>query len=350
MPIFASHIIDKMILVTGGTGLVGSYLLFDLLKQGKKVRALRRANSKLDIVERTFRNEPGLLNRIEWTEGDVNDLYSLSESLVDVTEVYHAAGLVSFKPGEFVKLIKVNTEGTANLVNLALESGVKRFCYFSSVAALGRIESGTTLNEDSLWKTSKKNSNYAISKYGGEREVWRGIEEGLHAVILNPSIILGAGDWDSGSSRLISQVWKGLLFYTEGITGFVDVRDVSHVAISLMEKEIFGQRFILNSENWSYHQVFDQIAECLGRKKPSILASHIITELAWRVESVRSIFTHDRTMITRETVRNSHDQWFYSNEKIKKELGMEFIPVKQSISDLCRIFLEEFGRNQKVIS
>lgn len=337
-----------MILVTGGTGLVGSQILFDLASSGKKVRALRRKESKMNVVDRLFFTNPQYVQNIEWFEGDVNDSFSIQDAMDDVDTVYHSAGFISFHPSDRNKMLKVNVEGTANMVNMALKTGVKRFCYVSSVAALGRISGEKFIDENSWWKTSPKNSNYAISKYGGEREVWRGMEEGLSAFIISPSIIIGPGDWKSGSTQLFSLVWKGLPFYTTGVTGFVDVRDVSKAAIMLMEKGVSDKRFIVNSENVSYRYVVDHIAENFGRSKPWIKLTSAIIEIGWRIESIRSWFTSKKPMITKETGRNGMMEWYYSNEKIKKEIGIEFISIEKSVKDVCDCFLKEQNNSGKI--
>lgn len=316
-------------------------MIFDLIISGKRVRALKRQSSKLNVIQRVFRDQPDLLDKIEWVEGDVTDLYSILEALTDVTEVYHSAAIISFNPAEYSEMMQVNARGTANMVNLSLEKGVQKFCLISSVSALGRVEQGIVINEDAVWKTSKSNSNYAISKYSAEREVWRGAEEGLNVVVVNPSIILGPGDMNSGSSKLFKQVKSGLKFYTDGITGFVDVRDVSRICISLMEKNIFGKRFVLNSENITYKEVLSYISEGFQKQAPSILAKPWMSEMVWRLEAFRSFFTGSNPLITKETSRNSRKKWNYSNDRIKKTLGLEFIPVKKSVLDTCKIYLKE---------
>ncbi|MBK9523606.1 MAG: NAD-dependent epimerase/dehydratase family protein [Bacteroidetes bacterium] len=330
-----------MVLVTGGTGLVGSHLMLELSLKGKKIRALLRAGSNVIHAERVFKSYPELWKKIEWVEGDVTDVYSVLEALEGVEEVYHAAGLISFSPLDFKMMLKVNVEGTANMVNMSLEKGIKRFCHISSVAAIGRNEEGIEINEKSVWKTSSLNSNYAISKYGAEREVWRGVEEGLSAVIVNPTIILGPGNWDSGSSNMILKVWTGLRFYTTGMTGFVDVRDVASASIELMEKGIKSQRYVLNSENISYQSLFDMIALNLGRKKPNIRVSHLLGEIAWRGIALANLFSKSKPLITKETTRNGQRTWKYSSKKLINETGFKFIPLKDSIAYTCKVFLEE---------
>ncbi len=334
-----------MILVTGGTGLVGSHILFDLVNAGKKVRALRRPESKMEVINRLFSKTPELFNNIEWVEGELNDVFSLDEAMAGVDTVYHSAAFISFYQSDKNKMLKINVEGTANVVNMALKNNVGRFCHVSSVAALGRITGEKNVDENSWWKTSSKNSNYAISKYGGEREVWRAMEEGLSAFIINPTIIIGAGDWKSGSTQMFSRVYKGLPYYTMGSTGFVDVRDVSKAAIALMNKGVKDQRYIVNSENVTYKYVFDLIAQNFGKPKSRFMVSPALVEIGWRMETLKSWFLGSKPMITKETARNGLMQWYYSNEKIRKETGMEFIPVEKSVRDACEVFLQNINSN-----
>jgi nucleoside-diphosphate-sugar epimerase len=236
-----------MILITGATGLVGSHLTFDLVSKGWQVMALKRPDSDLTMIRNVFRlysDEPEVLfSRINWVEGDLMDVYLLEDSLQEGDDVYHCAALVSFLPGDRKKLMRVNTEGTANLVNAALEKKVRKLCYVSSIAALGRPEhQDDVIDERLVWKTSRNNSNYAVSKYGGEREVWRGIAEGLNSVIVNPGIILGVAGPTQGSSRIFNVVWEGLKFYPTGKNGFVDVRDVARAMLQLMESNISNEK------------------------------------------------------------------------------------------------------------
>ena len=333
--------LEAMILITGATGLVGARLLFDLSKD-KKIRALRRTTSKIDVVERIFSEDTLRLNNVEWVEGDLNDLFSLQDALTDIDVVYHAAAFISFLPSDRKMMMKVNVEGTANLINLCLENKIKRFCHISSVAALGRIAGKSAIDENVVWKTSSENSNYAISKYCGEQEVWRGIEEGLSAFIVNPSIIIGPGDWHSGSTQMFLSVFKGLKFYTNGSTGFVDYRDVSKCAIDLMEKGISGQRYILNGENLPYRKVFTLIAENLKKPIPTIEVTPFLAEVGWRMEALRSLVTRKKSLITKETARNGNMHWQYSSEKVKNELGIDFIAISDAVKHTAKILIDNF--------
>jgi len=297
----------------------------------------------LTLVEGIMAGRPELMDKIQWFEGDLNDAYSLEEAMDGVVEIYHAAALISFVPSQREEMFRVNGDGTANMVNMALKHGVKRFCYVSSVAALGQAVDGKVIDEENWWKRSSMDSNYAISKYSAEREVWRGMEEGLSAFIINPTIVIGPGNWRTGSSVMYPQVWNGLSFYVEGMTGFVDVRDVSTAAITLMEKGIERERYIVNEGNHTYQHIFDLIAENLGKKKASIRVSPLMSAIGWRLEAIRSFILRRQPMLTRETARSGLQVRRYSNEKIVRETGMKFISMEQSVKDACSYFLNEKG-------
>ncbi|MBK5284711.1 MAG: SDR family NAD(P)-dependent oxidoreductase [Bacteroidia bacterium] len=330
-----------MILVTGGTGLLGANLLAELIKQGQNVKAIKREKSNMKLVEKTFRRENVPFTSVEWLTADVTDVLSIKESMNGVDYVYHCAAVVSFNPSATQHMLNVNVNGTANVVNMATECGVKKLCHVSSTAALGRGEEETVITEESHWQNSRFNSVYAISKYGAEREVWRGMEEGLDAVIVNPSVILGAGDWATDSSRIIGQVAKGLLFYPKGGNAFVDVRDVVATMIKLMNSSISRERFLIVSENKSYKELFDFIADSLEKKRPAIRITNMLASLSWRAEWIRSALMRSSPIVTREIMNSSSRTYNYSNEKIRKATGVDFIPVKNSIKDTCRIFREE---------
>jgi dihydroflavonol-4-reductase len=329
-----------MILVTGGTGLLGAQLLLDLTKSGKKVRALKRATSSLATVHLLFAEQRHLLDNIEWVDGDVTDYFSVQDAMQGVTEVYHCAAMVSFHQRDRKQMMKVNSDGTAHLVNAAMEAGVQKFCHVSSVAAIGRGEEGKMIDENNVWKISKYNSNYAISKYSAEREVWRAMEEGLNAVIVNPTIIIGAGDWKTGSSQMFGQMGKGFRFYSEGENGFVDATDVNRCMMALMDRNRFGQRFIIVSENLTYREVFNMIADSLKKRRPSIRVNKFLSNLGWRLEVVRSFIIRNQPLITKETAESSQLRWTYSNKKIKQELGIEFMPIKDSVERTTRLFVK----------
>jgi dihydroflavonol-4-reductase len=332
-----------MILVTGGTGLVGTHLLLELTKKYDKIRAIRRPTSDLRSVLETFalyEDDPAYnFDKIEWAEADLTEFESLLDALDGVDRVYHTAAFVSFDPRDRQVMIRSNAEGTANLVNACLEKNVKKLCYVSSTAALGNAPAGEMITEDMTWSYSKHRSAYSVSKHHAEMEIWRGMAEGLQAVIVNPSIILGPGNWKRSSSYLFSAVWKGMKFYTEGVTGYVDVRDVIRAMISLMEGEFSGERFTVTAENLSYRRVLEMIATSLDKPLPSIHATPFLISVAWRLNWLASNFNGRRRSITRETVRSSKRKALFSNEKIREATGIQFIPIIQSVQDTSRYFL-----------
>ncbi len=330
-----------MILVTGGTGLLGSRLLFDLVQSGHFVRAVKRPQSRMNCVNRYFNNHPELLSKIEWVEADITDYYSIEDALRDVQMVYHCAARVSFYSGDRDKILNENISGTANVVNACLENGAIRLLYVSSVAALGRSEQGENIDESSSWKTSPYNSIYAISKYAAEREVWRGMAEGLNAVIINPSIILGPGNWKTDSSMLFTRIWNGLKFYSDGINGFVGLEDTVQCMIRLMESGVRSERFIVSAENMGFRELFNLIADGLHKPRPSIHAGPLLSGIAWRLDALRSAVTGKKPAITRENVVSASKRSYYNNQKIKRSIGIEFKPVNYVVNETADIFLAD---------
>lgn len=319
----------KKVLLTGATGFVGAYLAHYLLQKGYAIRAIRRPNSPMQLVE-------NIQHQLEWVEGDLLDPTFLEEVVQGVDQVYHAAALVSFNPRDQAKLLRVNGQGTAFLVNAALLHGVEKLLHVSSIAALGRKKNQGKIDEQAQWENNSINSNYAISKFKAECEVWRGIEEGLNAVIINPSMIMGAGFWNSGTSKMFMQVDKKLRVYPQGTTGFVDVRDVATAAIQLMESDISGQRFILNAENWSYYQLFSEMANGLGKKAPSWKMPGWMIELMWRMENFRSKALGVAPLVTKELARAMHAQYEYEGSKIQQHLGFQYRTLSETIEETCQ--------------
>jgi len=330
-----------MILVTGGTGLVGSYLLYELTRGGHKVKALLRPGKKPYDTGKIFNCFPDtnekLIDMVEWIEGDILDPYSLQLAMQGVDYVYHCAAIISFNPRELKEMLSVNVEGTANVVNACLENGVKKLCHVSSIASLGQPEKGEMIDENAKWKTSRLNSGYAVSKYGGEREVWRGIEEGLEAVIVNPSVIIGAGCHRKATNRLFHKIKSFLPFYIPGINGYVDVRDVVKAMILLMESDISGERFVLNSENLSLRDFFIKVADILGKPHPRIaLNGNLLHTIAW-LDEFRARFTRSSPLLTRENVRASMSKSVYSAQKFSAAFDFSFIPMTESLAEALMI-------------
>ncbi|MFN0187081.1 MAG: NAD-dependent epimerase/dehydratase family protein [Bacteroidia bacterium] len=325
------HYLRSMILVTGGTGMIGSRLLYDLAKAGHQVRALKRENSSIHLFEIYTKEEVELRESVTWVDGNLLEIDSLISICDNVDTVFHAAAMISFIPAEAARMEKINIEGTANLVNICTQlPNFKFFGHVSSVATLGRISGDQKIDENTHWDPNSHPSNYAISKYGAEREVWRGIAEGLPAVIVNPSIVLGPGDFTKGSAALFGKIKRGFPFYTEGVSGFVDVRDVSDALLFLWKKEITGERFILSAEDLSFKNLFDKMALAMKVKKPTIKIHSWMASLAWPIVYVVTKLTGKAPFITRETAKSARSKYYYSSEKIKK-LGFEFRTIDECI-------------------
>lgn len=336
-----------MILVTGGTGMLGSNLLLELSKNNNPIIAIKRINSSLELVRNIFQenNLINNFNRINWIDLDLLDYFKLDGffKINDISEVYHCAAQISYKKSDDKMLLDNNVTSTSNIVNLSLQYKIKKLCYVSSIASLGIAERGFEINENTEFDTESKSSGYSVSKYYAELEVWRGIAEGLNAVIVNPSVILGSGNWKSGSSSLFSTINKGLKFYTKGITGFVDVVDVVSIMILLMKSEVHSERFIVNSENSSYYELFNLIAKSLNKKAPSIYANKYLTAFAWRFEYLKSILTSKQPVITSNSARTSHKTLVYSNKKILDVLDYNFVKIADSVKKYSEIFLKQIN-------
>lgn len=319
-----------MILVTGGTGFLGLELIKQLLDGGEKVRALKR---EFSIVSAMLDGQPNL----EWVHGDVLDYFSLEQAFEGVLQVYHCAGLISLHAADHKRLLEVNVSGTANIVNLCIAKKVKKLVHVSSIVALGESKTGQLITEEDSW-TGDDNYGYSQSKYEGEMEVWRGTVEGIAAVIVNPSIIIGKNAGTAGSGQLFEIVRKGFRYYPSGTCGFVDVEDVASVMITLMNSDIESERFIVNSENLSYRRLFEKAAEGFKVSPPSIKAQPWMFSLAWRAVKLLSLITGKRYGITKRTSANAIAKQEFSNEKIRKAIGIEFKPINKSIAEICTAF------------
>ncbi|MCC3157822.1 NAD-dependent epimerase/dehydratase family protein [Hymenobacter sp. 15J16-1T3B] len=319
-----------MIFVTGGSGLVGSYLIPALLARGLSVRALYR--------QAVPRHVPGH-ERVEWVEGDLRDSGVLREALAGVTHVFHCAGLVSYAPQDAELLRQVNVEGTAVVVDACLARPGVRLCYVSSVAALGGLPetaTGPELDENAKWDLGAAHGHYATSKYLGETEVWRGMAEGLSAVIVNPSVILGATDWERSSTRLFRYAHQQHSFYTPGKVNFVDVRDVVEAMLRLtLDLAGTGERYILSAGALPLGEFFRQAAACFGKKPPTVQVPDWAAEAIWRLEHLRSLVSGSRPLITKDTARAGRRPVVYQAEKVQRATGLRFRPIEETIRWAC---------------
>lgn len=319
------------VFITGATGLVGSCIARRLLQKGYSVRALKRPNSKLDLLGEDA-------TKIEWINGDVGDIFSLQEGMEGVSHVVHSAAVISFKTEDAELMMKTNVDGTANVMNCALEANVKKVLHISSVAAFCRPKGTNIIDENHDIKDSKDNFAYYRSKFLGEREALRAHAEGLNVVIINPSTILGGGYWHLDPNKIFPQVESEYPFYTNGTNGFVDVRDVCEIGIRLLESDISGEKFIVSAENKSLRDVMWKIADELGVKRAKWPVNKWLATLAWRVDWLKARLTSSSHDITKDLIEVALTDFKYSNEKVKHELNYSFIPLDKTIKDVAELY------------
>ena len=329
-----------MILVTGGTGLVGAHLLYRLSIENDAVIAIFRTEEKIEMVKKVFsyytEDYTNLFSKINWIKADITDIPSLKKVFENtISKVYHCAALVSFDPKDYHKMRKTNIEGTANMVNFSIDYKVEKFCFVSSIAAIGDAVNGEFVNEENDWIDNGNKHGYAITKYGAEMEVWRGSQEGLNIVIVNPGVILGSGFFNEGSGKMFSQVYNGFKFYTEGITGFVSVKDVVKAMVQLTNSSISNERFILVSENKSFKEVLSNIAESFSVTKPSIKATPLMTSIFWRLDWLLTKLTGKKPLMTKNSAKSSHNKEYYETAKIQNAIDFTFQPIDSLISEVC---------------
>ena len=332
-----------MILVTGGTGLVGAHLLLKLAEENEQLRATYRPSSKLDRVRNFFlkqhREGAALYERINWVEGDLNDIPSLEKAFQGIEQVYHSAAMISFDPRDFYELKRINVRGTANIVNLCITFKVKKLCYVSSIAALSRNKGEQAITEENEWQGAS--NVYGLSKYLAEMEVWRGSQEGVPVVIVNPGVIIGSGFWDQGSGMLFKAASKAPKYYPPGGTGVVTINDVVKVMTGLMNSGIQGERYILVAENLSYKTLLGYLAEGFQNKKPWKRLKYWHLEIFWRLDWLRVMFGGKNRKLSREGAKSMRSQPVYSNAKIKDALDYQFEDVPEVIAQCCEDYLQE---------
>ncbi|MGB0879333.1 MAG: NAD-dependent epimerase/dehydratase family protein [Polaribacter sp.] len=329
-----------MILVTGGTGLVGAHLLYHLTLNDDKIRAIYRSENTLEKVKKVFSFYTDDLqqhfSKIEWIKADITDVPSMIPVFVGIKKVYHCAALVSFHPKDYIAMRKVNIHGTAIIVNLSIDAKIEKLCFVGSVAAISDAVNRKIITEKNEWNDQADNSGYAITKYGAEMEVWRASQEGIDVVIVNPGIILGSGFWNAGSGKLFTQIYNGFQYYTEGITGFVGVKDVVQCMISLMNSTVKNERFIIVSENKSFKEIFFSIAKCFGKNPPKKKVQPWQTAVFWRISWLLSKITGKESLLTKHSAKSAHNISNYSSQKIKNALSFEFQKIDKVILEVCK--------------
>lgn len=317
-----------MIFVTGATGFLGSKLCELLIDKGYAIKASKRENSIIPEKLKKYNSQ------IEWVNIDLLDYEDVYDAISNCKAIFHCAATVSFNPKHKQELWTSNVHITANLVNVALEFKDLYFMHVSSIAAIGNSKNDELIDENCRWIYTKNSSDYSVTKFEAEREVWRGITEGLKACIVNPSIILGYDELGRGSMKMVNMIKSGLKYYTTGTVGFVDVQDVANCMILLYEKKIIDERFILNSENLSYKQIFEIIAKALNVKAPNIAVGKSMLKLMAYAFKLLSIFTGKSPKISLSTANTAYKKQEYSNKKISNLIGYEFMPVTKSIQIL----------------
>ncbi|HYI78909.1 MAG TPA: NAD-dependent epimerase/dehydratase family protein [Chryseolinea sp.] len=325
-----------MIAVTGANGLLGSFIVRKLIQEQKSFIAIKRAGSDTSLLE-------DVADRIQWRTADVLNPLMLSDALEGCTEVIHSAAVVSFNPWQADNVLEINSIGTRNIVNACFHQNIKRLVHISSVAALGRQKEQTIIREDNKWVENPLNSVYADSKYKAELEVFRGQEEGLNTVILNPSVILAPADWNRSSAKLFRYVWHQRPFYIDASLNYVDVRDVASCAYQLLQSNFEAERFIVSAGNISFKNFFEKTANKFDVKPPSVRLSKSIVKSVARFERIRTWFTRSEPLITRETAQLVGAQFLYDNKKIKNNLNFEFQTLDNTLEWCCDYYNRKFN-------
>jgi len=336
---------NQQFLVTGGTGFVGSYIIKNLVEKGHRVRAIRRSKKLPSYISKE------IFDKVEWIDGDILDIISLHDAMQDVDIVIHAAAIVSFSKHDRIPMYQVNVEGTKNVVNAAIDAGVKRFLHVSSVAALGRTTTVQTVSEEKKWSENRNNTHYAISKHHAEMEVWRGFGEGLEGVIINPSTVLGYGDWHQSSCAIFKNAYREFPWYTNGMNGFVGVEDLAEIAVRLAVSDISQERFIVSADNWSFRDLFNAIADGFHKNRPHREATRTLGEIAWRMEAVKSAITGKKPLLTKETAKIGQSKTSFENSALLKALpGFHYTPLEYLIKNSCEKYVRAVEQGLIVLS
>lgn len=323
-----------MVAVTGANGLLGSYVVRKLQQHGESVIAISRKDSDRSLLSDVHEN-------VTWRDADILDPVTLKEALDGVNEVIHTAATVSLNPRKAEQIMRVNVEGTRNVVDTCLESGIARLVHVSSVAALGSQKDQTRIDETNKWVDTPFNSVYAESKYFAELEVFRGQEEGLSTVIVNPSFILAAANWKVSSAQFFKYAWDEKPFYINGYMNYVDVEDVAGIIYQLLRDKVQGKRFIVSAGNISYIELLKKIAAQFGRKAPSIRVPNAVLGPFAFIEGIRSTITGTEPKVTRDTVKLASTRFLFANDRITNYLNFKFQPIDETLKRCCRYYMEK---------
>jgi len=334
-----------MILVTGGTGFVGAHLLLYLTRKNIKVRALYRDKKSIKKTKNLFElyshKDSQLFEQIEWHHADITDITSLEPAFKGVDKIYHTAALVSFNPKDKDLLHLTNVKGTENMVNMAIDQKIKKFLHVSSIAALGQYDNPVT--ENTHWNWKENHSEYAVSKYLSEMEVWRASQEGLPVMIINPSVILGAGFWNQGTGKIFKKIQQNKIrFYPPGSNGFVDVWDVVKTMYLLMESPVINESYIVSAYNLSYKELLDNIAHSFQVRPPQKQLAGWMAGLIWFINKMN--FVKKNNDFSKSIKQNLFNSVSYSSYKLTSQFNMQYIPLKSSIENITTQYKKTFSR------
>lgn len=312
------------ILITGITGLVGSELSRAFSSLGM-IHGLKREGSDLSAL--------GLQDlSIHWHEGDILDFNSLLEAMEGMDMVIHAAGKVSFLPKDEKSLFEVNQQGTAHVVNAMITAGVPKLVYVSSVAALGQVSDQEEYDETSTWVDGPDQTAYALSKYRAELEVWRGEQEGLQVLVVNPAVVLGKFAYTRSSGALYQAVLNGLPFFPTGNLNYIDVRDVAVITRALVEKGAWGQRFVLSKESIPYQTFFQLAAQAFGRSVPKRSLPNGLISWGFPILKTLAWVIGKNFPMTASVARNAQRKTRYNNQKVERYLQFRYRELQDTLS------------------
>ena len=325
-----------MIGVTGANGLLGSFIIRKLIAENASFVAFRRKASDVSLLA-------DVAGKVQWRELDILDPVMMEDAMQGISSVIHAAAMVSFNPRQESAIARINTEGTRNIVNACLANDIKDLVHISSVGALGRTKGQTVLNEDNKWIENASHTPYATSKYLAELEVFRGQEEGLRTVTLNPSVIIAPADWNKSSARLFKYVWDEPVFYIDGSLNYVDVRDVATAAWLALKSGTENERFIVSAGAVSFKEFFDAVAQRFAKRPPMIRLNRNLLKIAAGFETFSAKIRRSEPRITRDTARLAGTFFQYQNTKIRKALGLEFHSLENTLDWCCEYYRQNFG-------
>ena len=337
---------QSKIAITGATGLVGSHLLAELISRGFRdftlpVRSASRVRRMTATLDREGVDHSNA--RFNVLEIELTNPVELKDAFTGIDTVFNCAAAVSLGAMDEQKLIDGNVQIARHVVNACLDAGVGKLVHVSSIAALGEAPEGAEYIDETMVPESLSGMPaYYAGKLLSENEVMRGVACGLRAVVVNPAVILGAGDWHSGSTAMVPYMTMGIPFYTEGVTGMVDVKDVARAMADLAEYEdAVGQRYILCGANISYKEFLTLSARSSGAKPPRIRTGRSMLGTAWRGAWLWSKLTGSQPLFNKDLTQVLLKKTRYSTEKIKNTLNFEFTPIGETIDRIVKQYLAE---------